>query len=553
MNRVSELPSTETIILCEDKPTMTSAMSTPSPTPTVSTTETILNSRKPHRTNNNTFHANINSDRHRRPDTPTSRDFRLFDSKSTHNMNHHQFDQQHRSPKYNRNRNHNPGNRKTSNSNNSKNSNTSNLNYNDINTMNNINHNGDSVDYFDLPTPGFSEDFRFESIGTSEEHSSRNDDTTSNHNSSAGERGGGFGVRLRLDFFILRAFRRLVTQQIITKDDPVTTTSNRNNNDVNPNNSQPNILQIVTDGPPSHQSQPSQPTQRPQEQHEPQSKVKPSAQVLKSDNVKPFLISKVRETALVNKIRDISLTADNDYVGIADSFWLQACLRARNGDVVRAIALCNNYLQWRRSVKYHERTTSGLSPKVRELLATGTFSVIGNESLTEQPILTIRYEYFEPSKFELSDATVCFSVLIEYLMRTFPKCQTHGMMVMEEMSGAKVSNLDIRLATWLTKAMSSIVPLRISAMFFCNAKRGVRTALRIMSPLMSRRFKTTVYVMHEGIAERFHSFFAPDQTPTFMRMAGTLEWNIVNQRRLARIVTEKCQSWPIASTFKDSQ
>lgn len=279
----------------------------------------------------------------------------------------------------------------------------------------------------------------------------------------------------------------------------------------------------------------------------------PKANVVKSDNLSPLIISRPREIALINKVRDISLSADNDYVGIADSFWIRASLLARNGDVDRAIALLTNYLQWRRSVHYHERLKSGLNPAVRELLATGTFTVAGNKSLNEQPVLTIRYEYYEPSRYEVVDATMTFAVLVEYLMREYPKSLTHGMVVMEEMSGATVSNLDIRLAHFLTRAFSSIIPLRIAAMFFVNPRKGVRTALRFMSPFLARKFKTRVYVMHDNAVERFASFFAQDQTPTFMNMRGTMEWTHKEQQRLAAIVAEKCTSWPKASTFRDSQ
>lgn len=279
----------------------------------------------------------------------------------------------------------------------------------------------------------------------------------------------------------------------------------------------------------------------------------PKANVTKTDNLKPFIISRARETALINKVRDISLSADNDYVGIADSFWIRASILARNGDVGRAIALLTNYLQWRRSVRYHERLKSGLNPAIRELLATGTFTVAGNKALNEQPVLTIRYEYYEPSRYETVDATMTFAVLVEYLMREFPKSLTHGMVVMEEMSRASVSNLDIRLAHFLSRAFSSIIPLRIAAMFFVNPKKGVRTALRFMSPFLARKFKTRVYVMHDNSVERFASFFAHDQTPTFMNMHGTMEWTHKNQQRLAAIVSEKCTTWPKASTFRDSQ
>lgn len=281
----------------------------------------------------------------------------------------------------------------------------------------------------------------------------------------------------------------------------------------------------------------------------------PKAIVTRLDNLKPYVITRARETTLVNKVRDIALSADNDYVGVADSFWLRACLRARNGDVDRAIALATNYLQWRRGVRYYERISNynGIPPNIRDLLSTGTFTVAGNASRKGQPVLTIRYEYYQPHRYQVSEATTTFVLLIEYLMREYPKAQTHGMVVMEEMSRATVSNLDIRLAHFLSRAFSSIIPLRIAAMFFVNAKRGVRTALRFMSPFLARKFKTRVHVMNEQSVEQFAAFFDADQTPTFMNMHGTMQWTHEHQQLLVSRVADKCKTWPKASTFRDSQ
>lgn len=278
-----------------------------------------------------------------------------------------------------------------------------------------------------------------------------------------------------------------------------------------------------------------------------------AATVCKIDNLRPFVISRQREAALVNRVRDVALSADNDYVGIADSFWVLASLRARNGDVYRAIALLANYLAWRRSVSYHDRLCNGISSAVRELLRTGTFSVCGNCSVDGQPVLTIRYEYYEPAKHQIADVSLAFTLLVEYTMRRFPRCQTHGLVVMEEMSGAKVANLDIRVANFLSRAFASMLPLRIAAMFFCNAKKGVRTALRFMSPFLAKKFKTRVYVMHEGVVERFATFFERDQTPTFMKMHGSMTWTMKDQHKLASTVARECQKWAKASTFRDSQ
>lgn len=268
---------------------------------------------------------------------------------------------------------------------------------------------------------------------------------------------------------------------------------------------------------------------------------------------RPVVLAHRREVRLVNKIRHTALSADKDIVGVADSFWLRACLRARNGDADRALALAFNYLEWRRSVKYHDSISSGVSPTVRELLSSGVFNVAGNVSRDGNPVLTIRYRFYDPSRFATADGALTFAILAEYLLREYPSTQSHGMVVMEEMEGVTLSNIDARLVHFLTRAFSSAFPLRIAAMYFVKPNRAVRTVLRFLSPFLAKKYKARIYVIEKRATDTMLKFFEADQIPTFMNNGGTLEWTQEDQERVAIAIAERCTTWRRASHFRDAQ
>lgn len=86
---------------------------------------------------------------------------------------------------------------------------------------------------------------------------------------------------------------------------------------------------------------------------------------------------------------------NNDLVVMADVFWLLATLRARKGDVDRAVALTTNFLQRRQNVKYEENSQS-TTESSQAVLDSGILLSAGNVSQDGRHVLTIRYRYFHP-------------------------------------------------------------------------------------------------------------------------------------------------------------
>lgn len=279
-----------------------------------------------------------------------------------------------------------------------------------------------------------------------------------------------------------------------------------------------------------------------------------TAFVSAQDNTsQPVRLLARREVHLVHVMRDVALTADNDIVGVADAFWLRACLRARNGDIHRALSLALNFLEWRRSIRYHDAISVNVSPAVRELLYSGVFNVAGNVSRDGHPVLTIRYRFYDPQRYATADGAITFAILVEYMLREYPAAQSHGMVVMEEMDGVTPANIDLRLVRFLTRAFSGSFPLRISAMYFVKPNRAVRTGLRFLSPFLAKKYKASIYVIEKREGNALLRFFEPHHIPTFMNNGGTLEWSEEDQERVARSIIARCTSWPRASNFRDAQ
>lgn len=259
------------------------------------------------------------------------------------------------------------------------------------------------------------------------------------------------------------------------------------------------------------------------------------------------------EQDLVNEIRHVAFSDDIDIVGHAEHFWLVAALHARKNDPRRAIALAANYLQWRRSVAFHDKLCRGEPhAKAVDILSRGVLSVIGNSTRSGAPVLTVRYKFHDPSIFSTEDGALSFGLLVEYIAREFPASMRYGIAVMEEMQGVTPNNIDVRLVRFLTRSFSGTFPLRISSMFFIHPPRLVKVALRFFSPFLARKYKAKILTIEKG-GNKLPRFFDSDQVPTFFETGGSLEWTEEDQQKFVRRVLATSSAWPKASMYGDAQ
>lgn len=274
------------------------------------------------------------------------------------------------------------------------------------------------------------------------------------------------------------------------------------------------------------------------------------SRVTASDNTSiPFELTAEEEARLLCEMRSLASENNKPHVAQADTFWLAAALRARKGDAKRAVALAANYLEWRAKVAYDEHTPTS-SPVVSEILSARLFVLAGNVSRDGRPVLTIRYRFFDPRRFSALDTVRAFGFIVEWMLRTYPMAQTHGVVVVEDAAGFSLKNFDIRLISFLEKAFSSILPVRISALHVTNPGFLVRAMFTLFSSFFSDKLKARIRLFGKGEEGKFAEFFDKKQNLAFLNLGGTMEWSPTQQDALINRLLNDSREWAPATTYK---
>lgn len=263
----------------------------------------------------------------------------------------------------------------------------------------------------------------------------------------------------------------------------------------------------------------------------------------------PFEISPEEESRLLSDMRQLALEKKKLHVADADTFWLLAALRARKGNAKRAVALASNYLEWRAKVDYDKHTPTS-SPIVKEIMSAGLFVLAGNVSRDGRPVLTIRYRFFDPRRFSAMDTARAFGFIVEWMLRTYPTAQTHGMVVVEDAAGFSMKNFDIRLISFLEKAFSSILPARVSALHVTNPGFLIRAMFALFSSFFSDKLKARIRLFGKGEEDKFGEFFDKDQNLAFLNFGGTMQWSPAQQEGLTHRLLTDAQEWAPATTYQ---
>lgn len=266
----------------------------------------------------------------------------------------------------------------------------------------------------------------------------------------------------------------------------------------------------------------------------------------------PFEISAEETERLVTEMRKLAREKGNKLVEHADEFWLLATLRARKGDVKRSVALASNYLEWRQKVDYDGNTPAS-SGTMKEIMEAGLFVLAGNKSRDGRPVLTVRYRFFNPRRYSALDTARAFAYIVEWMLHTYPTSQTHGVVVVEDVAGFSFKNFDLRLVSFMEKAFTSIMPMRISALHIANPGLVIRSMFAIFSAFFSDKIKARIRLFGKGDEDKFAEFFERDQILDFLNLGGTLPWTDAQQAEVTlKLITDSAR-WGPASTYLPSE
>lgn len=256
---------------------------------------------------------------------------------------------------------------------------------------------------------------------------------------------------------------------------------------------------------------------------------------------------------LVNSVRDLALSADNDLVGLADEFWIRASLQARADDPRRAVDLVDNYLTYRRRVQY-SKSLQSLPESVSDLLSRGMFLVLGNCTRSGLPVLTIRFSVYQPLEDGFANAALAFFIVIEYMLREIPSASTQGIAVMKDFTNSTSKNIDVRFIRFVITSLSSVLPVQLKALYFIKPTRLIKLTLRFLTMFWTRKLRSAHFAtFDDSNFNKMLQVFTLSHIPPFIDQRGSFASNPFQQQAFAENVIQKCLKWPKASLFNEDK
>lgn len=272
------------------------------------------------------------------------------------------------------------------------------------------------------------------------------------------------------------------------------------------------------------------------------------AQVSKNDLSAPFVRPSSEEAALVASLRDAALAKSDISVAHADDFWLLACIRARKGDIPRAMALAHNYIQWRLSLR-SEQMNLAQSPKMRAQLERRIVFVTGDTDRSGRPIVNVRMRNQDPSAFAAIDTTRTLSFVLEWTLRTYPAAQTHGVVIVNDFAGVTLRNLDLRLPAVIQRAFSRTIPVRVAALNVINPPLFMKVIFVIAGAVLSQKLKARVSLFSKGDESRLEQLIEKEHIMEDLGMGGTAQWTDEMHRDWIDRMQRDCQTWAPCTSY----
>lgn len=255
----------------------------------------------------------------------------------------------------------------------------------------------------------------------------------------------------------------------------------------------------------------------------------------------PYSMLPSAQKSLVSDLRMLAAEKSNHLVSTAPTFILLSCLHARKGDIPRSLALATSYLSFREKFSYEQHIPS--SSTLREILSAGIFIPAGNFSRDGRPVLTIRYRFFNPRKFSAAETVRATAFVLEWMLRTIPEAMTHGVVIVEDLGGFSLRNMDVRLMHFFDRAFTSVLPVRVAAMHITNPGIIIRTAFAVFSAFLSDKLKARVGLFGKGQEDKFAEFLQRDQNLACLRLGGTMQWTETQQTKLVERMLRDAKEW----------
>jgi hypothetical protein len=168
-------------------------------------------------------------------------------------------------------------------------------------------------------------------------------------------------------------------------------------------------------------------------------------------------------------------------------FWSLACLRARRYRLRRAIDLLENYSQLRAELRQERE----LAEKVSGLLSAGILTFLGGDKpdVRGRGIIMISLAKHDPKVYSARVFLHSLHSIVEHAIRTEPRFQVTGFVLINNMTGASMANFDTRIPREISGSISSRLPLRYTNLFIVNPPMFFAAVFRVVSVFLNSKMR----------------------------------------------------------------
>eukprot|EP01083_Nonionella_stella_P010962 31165_1 len=122
------------------------------------------------------------------------------------------------------------------------------------------------------------------------------------------------------------------------------------------------------------------------------------------------------------------------------------------------------------------------------------FMRFGGIDANGKAILACKYSMWLPSNYESTDVIMkCFLFILNYFTENLD-CSRNGMIFIADCSNIGWVNFNIDMEKIFTKLMQDAYPLRVGAMYMCDAPFLLNILLKICKPFLSKKMQERIYI-----------------------------------------------------------
>mmetsp|Transcript_1439 Transcript_1439/g.4181 ORF Transcript_1439/g.4181 Transcript_1439/m.4181 type:complete len:308 (+) Transcript_1439:209-1132(+) len=200
---------------------------------------------------------------------------------------------------------------------------------------------------------------------------------------------------------------------------------------------------------------------------------------------------------------------------------LQRCLRGRKFDVEKAARAVSDYQELLKELGLDG--DGGVLPganasedRLRAHARLGFMNITGGEDLHGRSLIWIRLARHDPKVYSALDVARLIAHSLDGLLSTNARAQTRGVLLMLDMTGASIGNMDFGIPRLVLTSVLPRLPVRVGHVVGVNPLLPFRVVFPIAQALMKPKMKARirlVQVTSEAAPGALREFFDPAQLP----------------------------------------